>query len=111
MPGRFCFPWQTSERSERYVLHARDRQPLSMTIGSDDRQSVFSIVKPSPGMSRIEFIDGATAVTHWSGKPVLSVDYVVIVLAQGGQGVSHFKRAVTLRWVRAPGGRDQRAGP
>ena len=69
-----------------------------MTIGSDDRQSVFSIVKPSPAMSQIEFIDGATAVTHWSGKLVLSGDYVVIVLTQGGQGTSHFKLAVTLRW-------------
>ena len=55
-----------------------------MTIGSADRHNVFSIVKPTPAISRIEFIDGATAVTHWSGKLVLSGDYVVIVLTQGG---------------------------
>ncbi len=69
-----------------------------MTIGSDYRHSVFSIVKPSPAMSRVELIDGATAVTRWSGKLVLSGDYVVIVLTQDGQDASHLKLAATLRW-------------
>jgi hypothetical protein len=89
-------PDMTGGGSERYFLHAEAGQHLTMVISSDDRQALFSIVKPSPAMATYEFVERAGGVKRWSGKLTKSGNYLVVVFTREKE-TSHFKIRVTLR--------------
>lgn len=88
---------RTNDGGETYVLHAKAGQRLRVRLASSDQHAVFSLIKPSPAMSRIEFVPKAAGVTQWSGRLALSGDYVVEVFTHDNRQVSHFRLQVTLR--------------
>ncbi len=89
-------PDMTNEGSERYSLRARSGQVLTMQISSGDHRTLFSLVKPSPAMSKIVVLEGAGGVKRWSGRLTESGDYLVTVFTHD-QAASRFKLRITLR--------------
>ncbi|HST53766.1 MAG TPA: hypothetical protein VLJ61_17290 [Pyrinomonadaceae bacterium] len=89
-------PDMTNEGSERYFIRARAGQYLTVSVSSNDRQALFSLVKPSPGMSEYEIVEKAGGVRRWSGRLTKSGDYLVSVFTREKEN-SHFKLRVTLR--------------
>jgi hypothetical protein len=75
----------------RSILH------LTMEVSSNNPQALFTLVKPYPGASKIEFVEGAGGVKRWSGKLKMSGNYLVIVFTRQQAGWSRCKLHVTLR--------------
>src|SRR6185295_12599909 len=75
-------PERQSDGSQRFTLQAQAGKFLKMEISSDNHLAVFSLIKPSPAASRIEFVKNAAAVRRWSGILSVSGKYVVTVFAQ-----------------------------
>ena len=96
-PSRTVGPDMTNEGSERYSLSARAGQYLTMEISSDHHQAMFSLIKPSPGMVKYEIVERAGGVKRWSGRLMMSGDYMVVVFTQDREAASRFKLRVTLR--------------
>ena len=86
----------TNSGSERYTLRVRAGQYVTMEINSDNHQALFSLVKPSPAMSKIEIVEKAGGVTRWSGRLTMSGDYVVTVFTHDREAASRFKLRVTM---------------
>ncbi|MDT5122592.1 MAG: hypothetical protein QOC96_2074 [Acidobacteriota bacterium] len=90
-------PDMTNEGSERYTLSAQAGQYLTMEISSDNHQALFSLIKPSPAMAKIEIVERAGGVKRWSGRLTESGDYLVTVFTREREAVSRFKLRVMLR--------------
>ena len=84
----------TNEGSERYSLRVRSRQHLTMEVRSNNQQALFTLIKPSPAMAKIEFVEKADSMKRWSGKLAMSGDYIVLVCARGAEDSSRFKLRV-----------------
>ena|SRR5438105_3929841 len=87
-------PDMTNEGFEKYSLHVRAGQYLTMQISSGNHQALFTLVKPSPFGSKNEFVENASRVKRWSGRLKMSGDYFVIVFTRAE--LSRFKLRVTL---------------
>ena len=70
---------------------------FTMEISSDKHQVVFSLMKAAPSMAKLEIVQGAGGVKHWSGRLTMTGDYIVTVLTPDREANSHFKLRVTLR--------------
>jgi hypothetical protein len=90
-------PDMTNEGSERYSLRVRSGQQLTMEISSSNQQAMFTLIKPSAAMAKIEFVENAAGVKRWSGKLAMSGDYMVVVFTRGAEASSRFKLRVTLQ--------------
>lgn len=90
-------PDMTNEGSEKYSLRAQAGQHLTIEVSSKNHQALFSLVKPSPGGAKIEFVERAGGVRRWSGRLKMSGDYLVMVFTRQQEGLSRFKLRVTLR--------------
>ncbi|HSS21667.1 MAG TPA: hypothetical protein VLL54_16460 [Pyrinomonadaceae bacterium] len=90
-------PERQSAASQTLTLRALAGNFLRMEISSDNHLAVFTLVKPSPAASRIEFVKDAVGVTRWSGTLKVSGDYAVKIFAQDLDAFSRFKLRVTLR--------------
>ena len=90
-------PDMTNEGSERYSLSVQAGQYLTMEISSNNRQAMFSLIKPSPGMVKYEIVEGAGGVKRWSGRLTQSGDYIITVFTQDREAGSRFKLRVRLR--------------
>jgi hypothetical protein len=90
-------PERQSSGAETFTLRAQAGQVLKLEIGSDNHLAVFTLIKPSPAASRIEFVANAARVKRWSGTLTISGDYVVRVFASDPDAVSRFKLRVKLR--------------
>jgi hypothetical protein len=90
-------PDMTNEGSERYSLHGQAGQRLTISVTSQNHQTLFTLIKPSPAGSRNEFVERAAGVKHWSGSLKLSGAYGIIVFTRQQEGVSRFKLRAILR--------------
>jgi hypothetical protein len=90
-------PDMTNEGSEKYSLPGQAGQHLSIEVSSNSRQALFTLVKPSPGGSKNEFVTNASGIKRWTGKLEMSGDYVIIVFTRQQKGLAHFKLRLTLR--------------
>ena len=89
-------PDMTDDGSERYSLHARSGQVLTIEMSSDNRQALFSLIKPSPAMVKYDIVERAAAVKRWTGRLTESGTYLVTVFTHDRESASHFKLRVTL---------------
>ena len=90
-------PDMTSGGSQRYTLHARVGQRLTMDMTPSSRQALFSLIKPSPSMAKYETVARASGVKRWSGRLVVSGDYLVQVFTRERGAGTHYKLRITLR--------------
>jgi hypothetical protein len=93
-PSQTRGPDMTNEGSEEYSLRAQAGQHLTIEVSSKNHQVLFTLVKPSPGGAKIEFVEGAGGVRRWSGPLKMSGDYLVIVFTRAA--LSRFKLRVML---------------
>ncbi len=70
---------------------------VTIEINSDNHQTLFSLIKPSPAMAKYEIVERAGAVKRWSGRLTASGDYLIAVFTHNREAASHFKLRVTLR--------------
>jgi hypothetical protein len=96
-PSQTSGPDMTNEGSEKYSLRAQAGQHLTIAVSSGNHQALFTLVKPSPAAAKIEFVERAAGVRHWSGRLTLSGDYQVIVFTRQQAGLSRFKLRVSRR--------------
>jgi hypothetical protein len=89
-------PDMTNEGSETYSLRAQAGQHLTVAVSSSNHQVWFTLLKPSPGGAKNEFVERAAVVRRWSGTLELSGDYRVIVFTHQEKEL-YFKLRVTLR--------------
>ena len=96
-PSQTRGPDMTNEGTEKYSLRAQSGQQLTIELSSGNHRALFTLVKPSPGAAKIEFVERAAGVRRWSGRLTLSGDYQVIVFTRQQEGLSRFKLRVNLR--------------
>ncbi|MDQ2855814.1 MAG: hypothetical protein M3R68_05760 [Acidobacteriota bacterium] len=96
-PSKTVGPDMTNDGFETYSLRSSAGHHLTMEISSDDHQAMFSLVKPSPGGAKHEFVEKAARVKRWSGTLAMTGDYRITVFTREQEGVSRFKLRVTLR--------------
>lgn len=90
-------PERQSGGFQRFTLRAQAGKFLKMPISSDNHLAVFTLIKPSPAGSKIEFVANAARVKRWSGTLTMSGDYLVTVFASDPEALSRSKLRVTLR--------------
>ena len=82
---------------EKYSLQVRAGQYLTIRISSDNHHAMFTLIKPSPGGSKFEVVEKASAVKRWSGRLTMTGNYLVTVFTQERKAGSRFKLRITLR--------------
>lgn len=90
-------PERQSDGSQEFTLRAQAGKFLKLEISSDNHLAVFTLIKPSPAASRIDFVKNAVGVRRWSGTLKISGDYLLTVFAPDRDALSHFKLRITLR--------------